>query len=80
MSLPNTPDSKRIPYPAETPEDSKLIEASFLNVHVQPSGSVSFVGSERVEHDNNISVVDEDLVLSLTSSQRGINHDSVLCK
>jgi hypothetical protein len=33
-----------------------------------------------MEQDVDISVVDEDLVLSLTSSQRGANHDSVLCK
>jgi hypothetical protein len=51
-----------------------------LDVHVQPSGSSSFIGNEQVEQDVNISVVDEDLVLSLSSSQRGANQDSVLCK
>jgi hypothetical protein len=76
----DTPEVTRTPYPAETPEDSELLEASFLDLHVQSSGSSSFIRSGQMEQDDNASV-DEDLVLSLlSSSQRGATHNSVLSK
>jgi hypothetical protein len=75
----DTPEVTRTPYPAETPEDSDLLEASFLDLHVQSSGSNSFI-SGQMEQDDNASVVDEDLVLSLLSSHRGATHNSVLSK
>jgi len=79
---PNTPDITRTPYPAEAPENSGLVEASFLDVHIQSSGSGSFVTNEQVEQNDDTSFVDEDLVLSLSSSQReaGATRDSAVCK
>jgi hypothetical protein len=72
----------RTPYPAETPKNSGLVEASLLDVHIQSSGSGSFIRHEQVEQNDDTSFVDEDLVLSLSSSQReaGATHDSVVCK
>jgi hypothetical protein len=76
----DTPEITRTPYPAETPEDSDLLEASFLDLHVQSSGCSSFIRSGQMEQDDNASVVDEDLVLSLLSSQGEATHNSVLSK
>jgi hypothetical protein len=76
----DTQEVTRTPYPAETPEDSELLEASFLDLHVQSSGSSSFIRSGQIEQDDDVSVVDEDLVLSLLSSQRGATHSPVLSK
>lgn len=76
----DTPEVTRTPYPAETPEDSDLLEASFLDLHVQSSGSSSFIRSGQMEQDDDASVVNEDLVLSLLSSQRGATDSSVLSK
>lgn len=76
----DTPEVTRTPYPAETPVGSDLLEASVLDLHVQSPGSGSFIRSRQMEQDENASVVDEDLVLSLLSSQRGATHNSVLSK
>lgn len=53
-----------------------------MDVHIQSSGSGSFVRNEQVEQNDDTSFVDEDLVLSLSSSQReaGATRDSVVCK
>ncbi|KAJ4426088.1 hypothetical protein ANN_26897 [Periplaneta americana] len=66
----NNPESASTPYPAETPKDSGLLEASFLDLHVQTRGLRSSTGCQHIKPDDDISVVDEYLVLSLPSSQR----------
>lgn len=76
----DTPEVTKTPYPAETSEDLELLEASFVDLHIQSSGSSSFIRSGQMEQDDNASFVDEDLVLSLLSSQRRATHNSVLSK
>ncbi|XP_033611757.1 DNA polymerase zeta catalytic subunit isoform X3 [Cryptotermes secundus] len=76
-TLLDTPEVTKTPYPAETSEDSELLEASFVDLHIQSSGSSPFIRSGQMEQDDNASFVDEDLVLSLLSSQRRATHNSV---
>lgn len=76
----DTPEVTKTPYPAETPGDSGLLEASFVDLHIQSSGPSPFVGSGQMEQDDNASFVDGDLVLSLLSSQRRATCNSVLSK
>ena len=53
-----------------------------MDVHIHSSGSGSFIRNEQVKQNDDTSFVDEDLVLSLSSSQReaGATRDSVVCK
>jgi hypothetical protein len=77
----DTPEVATPPYPVETPEDSDLLEASFVDTHVESSGPSSVIRSGQMEQDDNASVVDEELVLTLlSSSQREGTHNSLLSK
>ena len=51
-------------YPIETPEGLDLLQASFVNLHKGSSGSTSFV-----ENQHDISIVNEEIIFGVTSSQ-----------
>jgi hypothetical protein len=77
----DTPEVAKTPYPVETPDNSELLEASYVDLHVQSSASSSVIRSGQMEQDSNAPIVDEDLVLTLlSSSQRGATPNSVLSK